>query len=72
MQRFIDWANEGRRSVKIEIDSRNEGEITVWCYDFDLMAGDFIGINDNLPTEKELKEQEINYLLGKVKELEKQ
>jgi len=54
--KFVNWAKKGHRKINIEFDTLNpEYEIIVWCYDYDLMHGTHVLIDEHPPSNKELR-----------------
>ena len=58
---LVKWQKKGRRSVDIKIPALYFDEVgavcTVWCYDGDLMEGDFVTKISEIPTTKQLAEK---------------
>lgn len=40
-EKLQQWQQEGCRCISIEIDAL-AGKTMIWCYDYDLQAGDFV------------------------------
>ena len=62
LTQFERWANEGRRSVSIEIDNHTgNGEVKIWVFDYDLMEGQFVKSVDeiNIEAVKAAKEKAL-------------
>lgn len=49
----IEWARQGRRSIKIEIGTPfhdgDEPTVSIWAYDFDVLAGEFVPFGGKFP-----------------------
>lgn len=69
IKKFIEWAKTGDRNVTIEIT--RQGEIKVWCFDYDLMAGDLVAINDDPPSKEEIMESQRDLLNKQIERLAK-
>ena len=60
IKKFITWVNEGRRAIRIDYDTQTPDSPTgphIWCYDYNLMAGAKVGIDDEPPTPGQLKNE---------------
>ena len=67
------WVNQGRRSVKIEIDNLSQpAETKVWCYDYDLANGRFVVHVGDIPTKEDLLEKTRAELNEKLQQLNKE
>lgn len=51
---FREWQQAGRRSVKIELEG---DEVSIWVYDYDLMAGQFVKSVDEIDLVKVLRDR---------------
>jgi len=52
---LIGWQAEGMRAVKIEIEGLHDADpCTVWVYDYELTAGNFVTCKDELPSKQAL------------------
>ena len=65
------WCSGGRRNVSIDGSSQIEGaaRVTCWAYDFTVMHGMFIDIDDpHWPSTEELKEMRLAELRKQIEE----
>ncbi|MBU0945355.1 MAG: hypothetical protein KJ804_12135 [Proteobacteria bacterium] len=57
---LVKWQKKGRRTVDIKIPplyfDEEGAACTVWCYDSDLMEGEFVTKITEIPTTKQLAE----------------
>ncbi len=71
--RATSWAMEGRRSVKIEIDTQTTGDgpphVGMWCYDYDLMTGARIMPGDPIPDMHALARERAASLASELETL---
>ena len=52
---LVEWQNEGSRHVKIEINALHTVDpCTIWVFDYNLTAGDFVTCKADLPSTEEL------------------
>lgn len=60
LNQFIAWQREGKdRTVNIEIgDVGRSKDITIWVYDYELMAGQHVTSVDEIDLEKAHEEEE--------------
>ena len=52
ISKFVEWADRGDREVTIICGRRSK--LQVWCYDYDLMAGKHVEIDEEPPTSSML------------------
>ena len=52
ISKFVEWAGLGDREVTITYG--RQSKMQVWCYDYDLMAGKHVEIDDDPPTSSML------------------
>lgn len=64
---LIDWQNGGRREVDIKMTF--DESTSIWCYDFELMSGDFVDCIEDIPNSDTLREKAKQRLLGELKAL---
>ena len=58
LEALREWQQQGRRTVKIEMGSiYDNGQVSVWVYDYDLSIGQLIKSVDEIDLEKRRKEQ---------------
>jgi len=72
---LINWQEEGQRSVKIELDrgfQEKETSLKVWVYDYEILSGDFIACQEEIPTSRELLLQQKKDLDASRRHLNKQ
>lgn len=71
--RATSWATAGRRSVKIEIDTQTTGDappnVSMWCYDYDLMLGARILPDDSIPDMVAMARERATALETELKNL---
>ncbi len=80
IESLLSWQEGGHRSVKIEIGRElynRQRKVSVWVYDYRLMAGVFVRSPEEIPTPEdlaekqlELKEEERKRLLKQLEALE--
>lgn len=76
LERFIEWAERGDRSIRFEYEPNNDiglnTEIRIWCWDKKLLNGVHKYLHEFPPTEEEIMETERENLekrLKKIKEM---
>ena len=45
---FINWQKQGRRSVDIKIGNSVNGEVKIWCWDYDLQTGQYVSTPEEI------------------------
>ena len=80
IESLLSWQEEGHRLVKIEIGRElydHERKVSVWVYDYQIMAGAFVSSPGEIPTPEDLagkqlklKEEERKRLLKQLEALE--
>lgn len=67
------WARGGRRSVTVEIGGpiSQEPEVSAWFYDYDLMAGVRIGLEDPLPDPAAMEDTKARSLSREIEQLKR-
>ena len=70
ISKFVEWAGLGDRKVTITCCGR-QSKPQVWCYDYDLMAGKHVAIDDDPPTssmliaaQRAFLKRQLNHLGG--------
>lgn len=72
LEALIEWQQSGNRCLNITIDSlQKSGEIRVWCYDYDVMAGTNVMTTDELQTMN-LAESRKKQIMAELAKLELQ
>ena len=73
---LLDWQEQGRRSVKIEIEEKSmrifkDRPVRVFCYDYDLMEGDTAKSIEGIPSSEYLKKKSMESKRAELEKLEK-
>jgi hypothetical protein len=76
IDKFLEWAREGRRSVKIELDNLRGDDATpaaptVWCFDYEVLHGKYVKLEDGPPTTESLRNSRIEYYRRGLAEAER-
>jgi len=67
ISKFVEWAGLGNRKVAITCD--RQSKLQVWCYDYDLMAGTHVEIDDDPPTSSMLIAEQRAFLQRQLNHL---
>ena len=68
ISKFVEWAGLGDREVTITC-GRRQSKLQVWCYDYDLMAGKHVEIDDDPPTSSMLIAEKRAYLQRQLNQI---
>jgi len=67
ISKFMSWVEMGNRKVAIHYDRHST--LQVWCYDYDLMAGKHVEIDDDPPTSSMLIAEKRAFLQRQLNHL---
>ena len=67
ISKFVEWAGLGDREVTITCG--RQSKLQVWCYDYDLMAGTHVEIDDDPPTSSMLIAERRAFLQRQLNQL---
>ena len=62
IEALLSWQETGNRSVKIKINRElynRERKVSVWVYDYRIMAGAFVSCPEEIPTPEDLAEKQL-------------
>ncbi len=72
---LYEWVSEGNRRFTIDVSTfkvlgQEKQKQDVWCFDNDLMMGDFATCSDDIPTPESLKEEKRQQVMKDLAELD--
>lgn len=70
LKEIVDWASNGHRYVKIEIDTlHGKTQPRVWCYDYDNAVGTGVDPDGPIPDLRTMLEEQADSLNRQLKAL---